>query len=107
MEQIFHKRGDTLSLSCEWKDDEGDPIDITSITIASKVRSGTFSDDLVVTKTNSVLGQFTVTLPAADTALWPVTKAAFNRMFCDIQTTTGSTVLSTDTFEIVVVEDIT
>lgn len=107
MAQIYHKRGDTLSLNCSWKDSTGTAVNLTGYTVESQVRAVNFSDTLVVTVTNAAAGEFTISRAAASTALWPVTSSNDSRLFCDIQFTTGSVVTSSQTFQIIVVEDIT
>lgn len=107
MSQIYHKRGDTFSHLCTWQDSSGSPIDITSHAIASKVKAVNFEDTLSVTKTDAANGQFTLSATASETASWPVTTSDSSRLFCDIQFTVGSTVVSSETLQIIVIEDIT
>ena len=107
MTQIYHKRGDTLSLTCTWKDPTGTAIDLTGYTVESQVRAVNFVDNLLVTVTDATNGQFTISATATSTANWPSTNSAASRLFCDVQFTTGSVVVSTETFQIVVLEDIT
>lgn len=106
MSQIYHKRGDTLSLLCIWKDASGNPVDLTGYTIASQVRATNFVDSLTVTITDAVNGKFSVTRTATGTSSWPISNSV-SRVYCDIQFTTGTTVISSQTFEVVVLEDIT
>ena len=117
MKKLYLKQGDTLDVNCQAKDDAGDPQDITGWSVACAVRSApfgslqpAFTDDVTVTVTGAATGLFTLTKPAADTALWPLTVVTQRdglprQMFADIQFTSGSVVASTDTFEIVVIED--
>jgi hypothetical protein len=106
MAQIYHKRADTFTLSCVWRDAAGSPVNLSGYIIASQVRTETFVDNLVVTVTNAANGEFTVTRAASFTALWPITTYATN-LFCDIEFSLTGTVVSSETFEIVVVQDIT
>lgn len=106
MSQIYHKKGDTFTLICVWKDALGNPVDLTSYTIASQVRSINFVDTLSVTILEAANGKFSVERAATNTATWPISSNT-SRVFCDIQFTTGATVISSQTFEIVVLEDIT
>lgn len=107
MAQIYHKRGDTFSLTCTWTDSLGAAINLTGYTFKSQVRATSFVDNLTVTVTNATNGVFTIAATATATANWPITDSAQSRIFCDIQFTKGATVSSTETFQIVVVEDIT
>ena len=107
MAQIYHKRGDTFSLTCTWTDSLGAAIDITDFTVESQVRAVGFVDTLTVTVTDATNGVFTIAATATATADWPVTDSLYSKLFCDIQFTTGATVTSTETFQIVVVGDIT
>ena len=107
MTQIYHKRGDTLSLSCVWKDSAGTPINLTGYTVACQVKAVNFVDTLTVTVTSAANGAFTISRSATGTSSWPVTDSQASRLFCDIQFTSGSLVTSTETFQIIVLEDIT
>lgn len=107
MSQVYHKRGDTLSFQCVWNDSAGNPVNISGYTITSQVRAVSFVDDLTVTVTNPTLGQFTLSATAADTATWPLTTSAQSRVFCDVQFVLSGVVTSSETFQIIVVEDIT
>lgn len=107
MADFYHKRGDTLSCGCAWKDNAGAAINLTGYTIASQVRATGFVDNLTITVTDAVNGLFTLSATATQTSSWPITDGASSRMFCDIQFTVGAVVVSTDTFQIIVVQDIT
>ena len=107
MGNIYHKTGDTLSLTCTYTDSAGNPIDITSHTIASKVKAVGFEDTLTVNKTDEANGIFILSATATATASWPVTVSTASRLFCDVQFTLGSVVQSSETFQIIVVQDIT
>ena len=100
------KRGDTLAINCTRTNAAGAAMDLTGLEIASKVRSGGFSDDLTVTVTNAAAGQFTLARDAAGTALWPLTTAE-SPVLCDVQFSFGGVVASSETFIINVLEDIT
>lgn len=107
MAQVYHKRGDTLSLNVTWLDSNNDPVSLTGYTIESQVRAVGFVDDLTVTVTDAVAGEFVISATAIDTTLWPITSSQASRTFCDIQFTIGGIVVSSETFQIVIVEDIT
>jgi hypothetical protein len=105
--QIYHKRGDTLSLSCQWTDSNNTPINLTGYTITSQVRAVGFVDDLTIVITSAVSGQFVLSATATDTSTWPVTSSQASRTFCDVQFQVGSDVVSSETFQVIVLEDIT
>lgn len=107
MAQFYHKAGDTFSLNARWVDRTNNPISLLGYTIKSQVRAVNFVDTLVVTITNASLGLFTLTRAATSTVTWPVTTSQESRLFCDVQFTTGSVVASTETFQIIVLQDIT
>lgn len=100
------KRGDTLAIDCTRTNAAGAPVDLTSCTITSQVRSGGFADDLVVTVTDATGGLFTLTRNPAATALWPVSGEE-SLLLCDVQFAIGDAVVSSETFAIRVLEDIT
>jgi len=96
------KRGDTFSLVCTYKDN-GVASSVTSIDIDSQIRTtrGELICDLVVTKLADV-GKFTLTATATESATWSV-----GLLQCDIQFSESGIVRSTETFNIVVVDEIT
>lgn len=106
MKTINFKRGDTLAIACTRKNSVGAPVNITGMTILSKVRNGAFEDSLVVNVTDAAAGEFTLSRSAANTAAWPLT-ADGSIMRCDVEFTDGSNVNSSETFAINVIEDIT
>jgi len=103
---INFKRGDTLSMTCQRLTAAAAAFNLVGYTIAATVRNGGFSQALTVTVTDAALGQFTLSQTAANTALWPISDDDDSVMYCDIQFTSGS-VESTETFKILVREDIT
>lgn len=96
------KRGDTMLLTVTYKVD-GVPADVSTITIASQVRtqSGSLVATMVVTKLGST-GQFTLAPTVSDTSDWPL-----GNLLCDIEFTQSGNIRSTETFGIVVIEEIT
>lgn len=98
------KHGDTFTLACTYKLD-GVPASLTGKTLASQIRTiaGELVAGLTVTQGNQITspGSFTLTA-AAGTAAWPVAG-----LRCDIQITEGATIISSDTFLVPVVQDIT
>lgn len=103
---INFKRGDTLSMTCQRLTAALAAFNLVGYTMAATVRNGGFSQALTVTVTDASLGQFTLSQTATNTALWPISDDDDSVMYCDIQFTSGS-VESTETFKIVVREDIT
>ena len=103
---INFKRGDTLSMTCQRLTAAAAAFNLVGYTIAATVRNGGFSQALTVSITDASLGQFTLSQTAANTALWPISDDDDSVMYCDIQFTSGS-VESTETFKILVREDIT
>jgi len=98
------KRGDTFALACTYKLD-GVPASLTGKTLASQIRTvaGELVAGLTATQGNQTTspGSFTLTA-AAGTTTWPIAG-----LRCDIQITEGATVISSDTFLVPVVQDIT
>lgn len=96
------KRGDTFNLACVYKID-GTATSVTGYDIDSQIREpqGTLIQTLAVTKLPEI-GSFTLTADAVDTALWPQSV-----LKCDIQFSENGIVRSTETFNIVVVNEIT
>lgn len=99
------KRGDTWSLDCTYKR-AGTPTSIETISIRSQIRK---SDYTMVTELNvakadqaATPGKFTLTPKVADTKTWPL-----GSLICDIEFTMNGVVLSTETFSIPVVEEVT
>lgn len=96
------KRGDTMLLTVTYKID-GVATSVSDITINSQIRkqSGVLVDDMVVTKLLGT-GQFTLAPSTSDTSEWPI-----GNLLCDIEFVQSGNIRSTETFGIVVVEEIT
>lgn len=107
MAEIYHKRGDTLLLTNVWRDSAGNPVNLTPYTITSQIRATNFVQDLVVVKTNAAGGVFTCSLSAALSANLPLTTSNASRLFWDVEFNDAGVVVSSETVQIVVVEDIT
>lgn len=103
---ITFKRGDTLSITCQRLTAAQAAFNLAGYSILATVRNGGFSQSLTVSIPSPATGQFTLSQTSANTALWPVSDNDDSVMYCDIQFTSGS-VESTETFKIVVQEDIT
>jgi hypothetical protein len=104
---VIHKRGDTLTWNCTYKDSAGVPINLTGYTVRAQIRDATEVQLVALTYTaanqGTSPGQFTLSATAAVTAAW-----APGQYRCDIEYTDGSsTVRSTDAFIVEVVKDIT
>jgi hypothetical protein len=85
MAQVTYEfvRGDdfVIPMTLTNPDNNGSAVDITGWTIASQVRyARKLISDLDVTITDAAAGEFTISLPKEQTALWPVRK-----LKCDIQ----------------------
>lgn len=110
MVSIEHKQGDTFVVTCTWTDSTGAAIPLTGYTVTSQVKVlkyNTFADNLTVAVVNEANGIFTLTASATATTSWPVTAGQYGRMFCDVQFSKGGIVTSTETFEIIVLREIT
>lgn len=97
-------RGDDFNIPMTLTDpeDSGNPVDITLWTVASQIRySKKLIDNVIVTVTDAVNGEFTLSVAKENTAIWPARK-----LKCDIQfdrPTEGR--VSSQTFIVEVLED--
>lgn len=99
-----HKRGDTFSLACAWKQD-GVSAPTTGFTIAAQIRKKSGMDlvtALSVVNRNDAAGTFTLVPVVSDTNTWPT-----GLLICDLQITNGTTVRSSESFAIPIIEDVT
>ena len=99
------KAGDTFSLSCIYKDDAGNPASMSAFTITSQIRtlSGlTLVADLVCIPDNVNVGHFVLVPTNSNTFTWPIAQCV-----CDIKITQGTTIVSSDTFLIPVIQEVT
>ena len=104
MLRVEHKRGDSFIANVTYRNaDTQVAIDITSIDIKSQIRSasGLLIADLIVTKINSLLGRYELSID--DTQNWPFGQD----LIWDIQYTTDGKKLSTKTMVIHVEVDAT
>ena len=103
--QISFKQGDSFLLQGTVKIDDIVQ-DITNWTIKSKVKqSSTFTDTLVVTKTDAANGVYK--LSKDDTTAWP-SGLTPKTILCDIEYILPSgQIISTETFEILCVSGVT
>lgn len=79
MPLVVVRQGDDLVLPCTATNPDGTPINLTGTTIAAMVRAanGVPMGAFVVAITNALLGQYTLTVPRAQTALWAEGMARF------------------------------
>ena len=89
-------QGSTFSLSCVYKDSEGNPINLTGHTAISQARETVDASTPLwnlVSPTDITLGgssgEITLTIPATTTANYPAGKT----YFYDLELITGSTVI--------------
>lgn len=102
MSSVSHKQGDHFEWVVTLTDDNL-AVDITSWSIRAQIRNNdTLIASLTITKTDPTNGVFTASATAAQTDTWA---AGSHR--CDIEfTDDNSIVLSTNTFEVIILEDI-
>ena len=100
-EAMDFKRGDTFTISAVVTTN-GVPENLTGWTIKSQLRDGrgALVAELVTAIEDAVNGVYSLTF--ADTTGWPITE-----LYGDVEYTFGGTILSTETFTVNVVEDIT
>lgn len=112
------KRGDTFQIGCLAKDAAGEPEDLSTIAIRSQIRlAGTrlspepiFVAELQVSKANQSTGrgQFSLTALPAITKLWSAgTEEEPTMHVMDIQKEVGGVVISSETFAVPVIKDVT
>lgn len=96
-------QGDTFSLPITMADDQDPPqaIDLTSTTITADIKQNPKSagalESFTVTKTNAAQGEFTLSLSAAETAAFPVTKDdSSNILYYDVEYTYSPTNIQTE-----------
>lgn len=106
MVKIAHKRGDTLVWECEYTDDAGVPVDLTSYSIRCQARNSVgellfdANESNYINVYNPTLGYFRLTITS--TSEWEIGKYTV-----DVEYTIGTVVKSSDTFNLIVEEDIT
>lgn len=97
MTTVTIKRGDSFLAACQRVG-----VDITATTIRSQIRLSGWKADLVVTKTNTATGEFTLTAAPMLTKFWPVGAAIWDIEYNDV-----GEVRSTETVKLQIVEDVT
>ena len=104
---LRHKRGDTFVRAVTVYSGVA-PYDLGAATVRCQIRRGRgqsgveLVQELTVVESLVDVGKFTISATATETALWPT-----GMHLADIQITIGAGVLSTKTFTVDVVEDIT
>jgi CRISPR/Cas system type I-B associated protein Csh2 (Cas7 group RAMP superfamily) len=101
---ITIKRGDTLTLQCQYTDANGVPLSLADYAIKSQIRDAldTLIAEFIVTVTDEINGRYTLSL--ADVDVLPVNK---KDVYFDIEYRLNDVVVSTATESILVVKDIT
>ena len=95
--------GDTFVLTADFSDAQGAPQDLSAATIACQLRDAQSNlvAALTVTPDPTVVGRLVLTFPG-DTSAWPT-----GTLRSDIEITAASSISSTQTFTITVVDRIT
>jgi hypothetical protein len=96
------KRGDSFSLFCTRTDADGDAVNLTGVTVTSQMRYRSELIDLTPTIVSAAAGTFTLTADAAATESWAVVDYD-----CNVQFSSGGQVVSTATFQVRILEDVT
>jgi hypothetical protein len=103
MANLYVKKGATLQLIIAAANDDGSPVDLTTITTTSEVRTreGRLIDTLTLTPTSGIAGQYTV---AQATTKWP-----HGELVCDFKMiqNSSSIVLKSQTVTIEVLPAVT
>lgn len=71
MQTINFKTGDTFSLDCQILDSNGGAVDLSGLTLTSKITGSGLSSVLTVTVTNAATGSINLSASATDTSTWP------------------------------------
>jgi len=110
MQKIQHKQGATFDKLLTRQDAQGDPVNLTGVTITSDFRSGdgTFSGSFTCSIIDAENGIYRVVGTSAVTATWPLSDEYQNRLYCDVKYDGGVDDIDySETIEIVVVDNIT
>lgn len=98
------KRGDTLQFKAKFKNADGQPasnITTSNLKCQCRKRDRTLLFDFVITQDVAVPGQYIFTAPSN------VSLVPFDNLLIDIQFTKDGNTFSTETFSVLVEEDIT
>ena len=99
------KRGDTFQLGCLAKDSDGQPEDLSGVTLRAQARaasSGALVAELLVSKSDQVTHPGEFAISAGDTSAWPIAM-----LLIDIERRVGPAVVSSETLQLTVLEDVT
>ena len=121
MASIDHKRGDTFEISFTLTDNSGSAVDLTNYTVRAMARDSSGTEQVEWTEaqttngvniTNAAAGQFKLVRSASSppagqlaTTAWPLGRLEVDVEFSD--NSSPPVVVSSDTFSIIVLEDIT
>jgi len=121
MASIDHKRGDTFEISFTLTDNSGSAVDLTNYTVRAMARDSSGTEQVEWTEaqttngvniTNAAAGQFKLVRSASSppagqlaTTAWPLGRLEVDVEFSD--NSSPPVVVSSDTFSINVLEDIT
>lgn len=103
MATITAKRGDTLTISGTRTDAAGNAVSLAGVTVASEMKRNGTTQSLTATTIDAASGTFRLTLDAATTATLNPGLWHSDVEFTDV----SGQVISTDTFTIELVTDIT
>lgn len=99
------KRGDTFQLGCLAKDSDGQPENLSGITLRAQARSalsGQLVAELTVGKADQATHPGEFAISATSTEGWPI-----GALLIDIEQRVGQAVASTETLKLTVIEDVT
>lgn len=101
------KRGESFAMGFDYKDANGEPIDLMNITINSQIRNqnGQLVQELLVSKLDQTQfrGQASIYVETPQqTKLWPL-----GLLLCDIKLSVGNQVILSETFQIPCHEGVT
>lgn len=99
------KRGDSLQLGCLAKDSDGQPDDLSGVTLRAQARSamsGQLVAELVIGKADQSTHPGEFSISAISTDAWPI-----SMLLIDIELRVGVAVVSSETMRLTVLEDVT
>lgn len=102
MAYLQAKRGDTFTITGTRTDSAGDPVDLTGTTITAQMRRYDTVINLTCDTLNAAGGTFTLSADEAVTALW-----SLGQYEVDVQFVEGLDTISTETFLVTILKDIT
>lgn len=96
------KRGDSLQIDGTRTDSAGQAEPLSGVTVEAEMVRGSTRQALTGSVVSAAAGTFRLTLGASTTA-----GLAVGSWDCDVQFTAGGVVASSETFQIVIVQDVT